>query len=307
MNGNIYTEIYSDGTLIKEHDGNPRPEFPSSMDIKISNRCSGSSGVNSGSGSCAFCHEMSTPFGDNADLNKLQEVLSELPNVPIEFALGGGNPLENSQLSSFLDYVYARNIIANMTVNHKHIKQYQETILDYISRDRIKGLGISFNPSLPMSDITPLLSESDNIVFHLIMGVNTIEDIENLISHCSSLNKKCKILILGYKDYGFGKKYLSNYSDKVEYNSYQYYIKLAKFFKSDNLVLSFDNLAIKQLKLQRYFMKDAWDEFFMGRDGKFTMYIDAVKEEFAVSSTSVERTSWNDKSLLEFFKGVSNG
>jgi hypothetical protein len=42
----------------------------------------------------------------------------------------------------------------------------------------------------------------------------------------------------------------------------------------------------------------------MGDDGTFSMYIDAVKQEFAKSSTSNERISFEKNSLIEFFKNL---
>ena len=35
--------------------------------------------------------------------------------------------------------------------------------------------------------------------------------------------------------------------------------------------------------------KKEWEEFYMGDDGNFTMYIDLVNQEFAKSSVSTER------------------
>ena len=40
-------------------------------------------------------------------------------------------------------------------------------------------------------------------------------------------------------------------------------------------------------------VKKSWDNFFMGTDGQFTMYLDAVKKEFATSSTSSLRIPIN--------------
>ena len=39
----------------------------------------------------------------------------------------------------------------------------------------------------------------------------------------------------------------------------------------------------------------------MGDDFCFTMYIDAVKQEYAPTSRSKDRISFNDCSLLEYF------
>lgn len=60
-------------------------------------------------------------------------------------------------------------------------------------------------------------------------------------------------------------------------------------------VVSFDNLAIKQLNPQRMMSKEAWDEMYMGDDGldgemtSASMYVDMVKREFARNSCAIER------------------
>lgn len=58
-------------------------------------------------------------------------------------------------------------------------------------------------------------------------------------------------------------------------------------------VVSFDNLGIEQLEPKRLMSDKEWDNFFMGNDGSFTMYVDAVEGKFAKSSVSTER--WNIK------------
>ena len=54
-------------------------------------------------------------------------------------------------------------------------------------------------------------------------------------------------------------------------------------------VVSFDNLAIKQLNPKRLMSDEQWNQFYLGDDGKFSMYIDLVNQEFAKSSVSIER------------------
>ena len=52
-------------------------------------------------------------------------------------------------------------------------------------------------------------------------------------------------------------------------------------------VVSFDNLALEQLNVKNILNKDKWNKLYMGDDGSYTMYIDAVTEEYAMSSTSL--------------------
>ena len=197
-NGNVSVSIYDDGTLIREYEGEPLPEFPSSMDIKITNYCNGAF--------CQFCHEKSNPNGKHGDLNKLLEVISVLPGGA-ECAIGGGNALSHPDLIPFLQTLKDRGIIANITINEKHILEYNNLILDLINNDLVKGIGISYSDKSYLPNIVPIIKASNNIVFHLIMGLNKVDDIDTLESFCAEQNKKCKILILGYKQFGNGINY----------------------------------------------------------------------------------------------------
>ena len=48
-------------------------------------------------------------------------------------------------------------------------------------------------------------------------------------------------------------------------------------------VVSFDNLAIKQLCVKDILSTKEWNEFYMGDDGAATMYADLVEKKFANS------------------------
>ena len=301
-NGNVHIDLYKDGTLIRTFD-ETKPlviNHPSSMDVKITNYCE----PTENNPICAYCHEKSNLNGTHGDVNKLLDVISVLP-AGVELAYGGGNPLAHPEIISLLRASKKYGYISNITINQKHINKYQDLINKIIKEKLVHGVGISYSSTDYLSDIQPLFKISDNVVFHVIMGINKVEDIDTLYNFCKENNKECKVLILGYKNYGFGiNYYLKN--KNVEDNKYQWYIRLASYFKKDGLTLSFDNLAIEQLKLKRYFTEDAWNTFYMGSDGVWTMYIDAVNQEYAKSSTSKDRMSFNDINLLEFFKTLNN-
>ena len=53
--------------------------------------------------------------------------------------------------------------------------------------------------------------------------------------------------------------------------------------------MSFDNLGIEQLDPKRLMSDEEWEKCFMGEDGSFTFYIDAVNGKFAKCSTSTKR------------------
>ena len=113
----------------------------------------------------------------------------------------------------------------------------------------------------------------------MINGILKPSDVEILS------DKNLKILILGYKQLRRGGDYLYK-----EFES----IITKKMWLKENLgniiehfkVVSFDNLAIEQLEVQRLMSREEWDEFYMGDDGSMTYYIDMVEQKFARSSTA---------------------
>lgn len=295
VNGNTTVELFDDGTKIRTYEGKPNAIHPESIDVKITDYCDAG---------CNYCHEQSTKAGKHCDMFSLLHQLLLLP-AGVEIAIGGGNPLSHPDLLNFLNVIKPRGIVANITINEKHLLPYQDLIIKLASEKLVNGIGISYASKTRLKYLEPIMKVSDNVVFHMIMGINDVNQIEDINSFCKDNNKPCKILVLGYKQYGFGLNYYLKNSF-IEQNKYQWFIKLAKFFKQENITLSFDNLAIKQLELKRFFTDEAWDKFFMGNDGEFTCYMDAVKKEFAKSSTSKERVSFNDSNIIDFFKGLKD-
>jgi hypothetical protein len=213
---------------------------------------------------------------------------------------GGGNPLSHPDLLSFLGKLKEHGIVTNITINQKHVGIYRDLILKLISEKLVYGVGISYSDKKYLDDIAGILKATDNVVFHTIMGINPVTDIDVLKDFCSENNAPCKILVLGYKQFGFGIKYYIK-NKEIEHNKYGWYTHLAKHFKT-NVTLSFDNLAITQLNLKRYFTGEAWKSFYMGDDFVFTMYIDGVNQTYAPTSTSEDRVSFSEMSLVDFFK-----
>jgi hypothetical protein len=67
-------------------------------------------------------------------------------------------------------------------------------------------------------------------------------------------------------------------------------------------VVSFDNLALEQLKINRFLLPEQWEEF---NQGEHSFYINAVDEYFAPSSRSNEKTDWTNITISEYFKIIN--
>lgn len=276
LNGNVTVTLFDNGTKIQEWDDNEgaHPDYPNSMDIKITDYCDAG---------CKWCHEKSTINGKHADLEYLLEIIQDLPKGT-ELAIGGGNPLDHPGLVPFLKTCKSLGLIPNLTVNFKHIgKSYKGTFkykyIDLINKllyeNLIYGLGLSIDDYFDYHTINQLC-KLDNIVYHVIAGVN---DLSILNKIKESPVKKC--LILGYKDYGRGEQYRSQ---ELTDNLQNWADNLGQYIKK--IHLSFDNLALKQLNIKQYLTDDEWSRFYCGTDGVFTMYIDAVEQKYAMSSTN---------------------
>jgi len=284
-NGNTTVKILDDGTKVREYDSNPVVVHPESIDVKITNYCDNG---------CKYCHEMSTTKGMHGDLVKLLGVVSELP-PGVELAIGGGNPLSHPDLTTFFVELKRRGIISNITINQSHILKHNELITYLISEELVHGVGISVVNG-DFNHIIPLLRLTDNIVFHLIAGVTDIKMVDKLLEL-----EKCKILILGYKKFGFGVDY---FSEEVSNNLCRWKKLLRGYI--GRCTISFDNLAIEQLSVRKLFTTEGWERFYMGDDFCYTMYIDAVEQMYAPTSRSDDRKTFGDMTLLDYFKTSRN-
>lgn len=292
-NGNYLVKIYSDGTKERIYEGTAEPDFPESIDCKITNYCDAK---------CSFCHEGSTIEGVHGDIDVLLNTLNILP-PGVEIAIGGGSAQSHPDFSKFVKTLSDRQLIPNLTINQKHLNKDFELLKPLIINKNIYGVGISYTSESYIEDIKKYLEISDNIVFHFILGINKIQDMYILNNICLSMNKKFKVLLLGYKHFGFGINYYIK-NKNIDSNIKKWYQQLSKFFKEKNMVISFDNLAISQLKLKRFFTEEGWNKFYMGDEFTHSMYIDGVEQTYAPSSTEdkANRKSFQDMDLVTYFK-----
>ena len=281
-NGNVDVTIHSDGTLIKEWpDGEEaNVDYPMSVDLKITNYCDMAS-------VCKFCHEQSNKNGLHGDLNVIKTLWLNQP-AGTEIAIGGGNPLSHPYLDNFLKYMNEKEFISNLTVNSLHLveEKFARQIAEYQKKKYIYGLGISYRGKELLSQL-PKNINYDNAVFHLILGINDLDDVDAIRKWYEDNNLgNPKILILGYKQFGNGKRFYNKELQK-RIDKWQEYIDF--IFRNCDITISFDNLAIDQLNLKQFFTDEEWETFYLGDDGTHTMYVDAVKEKFAATSTSTKR------------------
>ena len=204
QNGNHYVAIFDDGTKIKETIDPTADhftyEFAENSDIKITDYCDGG---------CIYCHENSTVKGVHGDLKKIEPMLDTL-HAGTEMAVGGGNALAHPDLIWFLEKLKSKGVLANITINQRHLKPYKDLICKLVAEHLVYGIGISLTNSSDEDDFKFIDTLGDNVVIHTIAGILTEKDIQCL--------KHRKVLILGYKDLRRGHALLEKQSDET-YNS----------------------------------------------------------------------------------------
>ena len=66
-------------------------------------------------------------------------------------------------------------------------------------------------------------------------------------------------------------------------------------------MVSFDNLALKQLNVKRLMTKEEWEMFYMGDDGTMTFAINLVEGTFSPNSVSPIKFEIGEKTIDEMF------
>ena len=288
-NGNYVVTLLSNGTKIRETEEDEFiPSFAEGFDMKITDKCDGG---------CPFCYEGCTSNGKHGDIlnYKFLDTLHSYTELAIN-----GNDLSHPDLVSFMYKMKEKKIILNMTVNQIHFERHFDTIKEWIDEGLIYGLGVSLKE--PTDKFINMITQLPNAVIHVINGVVSVHDLSILAGH------NLKVLILGYKNLRRGESYYEQNDDIVnalqeDLNKYLFPEIIDKsWFK----VVSFDNLAIKQLHVQEHLPKEQWEEFYMGDDGNYTFYIDMVDGTFGKNSLATERYPIMDSIDEMFQKILSN-
>lgn len=283
-NGNVDISISSDGTRLMEYEDEIRLEQPMNIDIRVSTSCSFANNI------CKdFCYENAVVNGKGCDYNKLKSKLDCLESG-IELAIGCNHFTD--ELYHFCEWATNKGFICNLTINQGHIKRDIFNLIQAISNEYIIGLGISYRKDIKWNIPIEILNYKHS-VFHVILGIDTIQEVEELFN--KGVNK---ILILGEKNVGYntGKVNL----DSLSHKQWRWWI--SRLFDKFNVV-AFDNLAEQQLQLRRFFTGDNWNKF---HQGEYSFYIDAVNEFYSPSSRNIVKTDWNDYDIIEYFKTLNN-
>ena len=276
-NGDMTVSIdLATGTrLIETSVVNGKPEFPYNVDIRTSTECSFGAGAKA-SVACSFCHESAKVNGSECDYNELLDILVQLPKGS-EIAVGV-NRL-TSPMVEFLVGLKVLGFIASVTVNQGHLGR--DRWIDNL--ELVYGFGVSYRKwAKPIP--SEILNHSNTVV-HVIAGIDDVDDVLQL--------KAKKVLVLGEKDFGFNSGKVNTKSE-LHKNWYRNLYKLFDTFE----VVSFDNLALEQLNVRRFYKDSVWKTLYQGEK---SLYIDGPARVFRRSSRGGPEESFDRTTIKEFF------
>jgi organic radical activating enzyme len=267
---------------------------PELVDIKITDMC------NSG---CKFCYQGSTPTGLHADLEYLGAIFDALHDLKtFEVVLGGGDPLEHPEFNEII--LLAKNYNLSVSISTRKydwiIKEF-ENISNYTPSTVLKSLsaiGVSVSSVDDMKKIiepfdslietnkakdshlgiihSDLYELKEKIKFHIVMGTVTQEQFREMIQYAKE--KWIGVLLLGYKTTGRG--------CEVEPLDYDWWIDT---MKQEGLYrFSIDTSMAK--KYAKELSENKVDpRTYETLEGKFSCYIDGVKQTISKDSYSDEK------------------
>ena len=278
INGNYQVTIYPDGTKVRTTpDDCFAPVFPETLDVNISNKCPHG---------CKFCYIDAKIDGKHGNLN-----------LPIFDSLGKGteiaiNYADHPDLVSFLNRMEKQGVVVSMTINAKDLRipERLEQISLLVNSSLIKGLGVSIKDYATYRKLPGFITNYPNTVYHIINGIFNTQDLIPLS------RAKVKLLVLGYKTKGRGTTFTTtnNLSEPI-----------LEIILENQSIISFDNLALDQLKIRNIVAEQVWADNYMGEEGQFSMYIDAVAETSSTSSTEpITNTHSIKDNVIDTFKQV---
>jgi hypothetical protein len=318
VNGNHRTILYDDGTRFRETgsyvDGKWVADnadhftfdFPESADLKVTDWCDGG---------CPFCHENSTVNGKHGDLSKLEHIV-ETMHPGTEIAVGGGHALACPGLLPFLQRLKERGIIANITVNQKHLGEWSGAIMHLVQDNLVHGIGISLTDSSKVEDLDFIDKLGPNVVIHVIAGIFEDKDIPFVRGR--------KVLILGYKMLRRGDSYIAHprkYAEVV-HNMELLRVHWQHILAKECKAVAYDNLAIEQLgpKEELCIPDTKYLHLYQGNDTECfdaagnmtcsTMFIDLPNMQVARMSTAPMETRQpftGNESIEELLKRTTKG
>lgn len=264
-----------DGTKIRMQFSSDQPQptkssSPELVDLKITDHCAKH---------CSFCYQGSSKEGTHGNRYYIDSVIRALAkNEVFEVALGGGDPTSHPNFSDILRTCRLYKVVPNFTV----------ASIDWLDDDKKRqewldfcgGIAYSVTSGIEVRKLGFALNKyqipSNKFQIQIVEGVVSDYQLDRILEECYYHN--VNLTFLGFKNTGRGEAF----SERLQ--SYNWIDKVKKAWSNGRPVtVGVDTLIAD--KYRNELVNIGIDEiFFTTREGSFSCYIDAVKQQIGPSS-----------------------
>jgi len=294
-NGNYWVVLSPERKLrVQFEEEELQPSYPELIDLKITDYCDFG---------CEFCYQGSTPNGRHVSLDIFKQLKNKITHYGIttEFAIGGGEPTKHPQFADILEMLYGReqNLISilNFTTKVPADQWSQEirlAVQKYVT-------GVAYSPD-SMEDVfkyyTAHQAEINNLqlyeirqdkpavkfYIHLIPEIMDDENFRTILEAVENHNETAAftqlihITLLGFKTIGRAENKVREPRPEI--------IDIIKRLSSTPVGV--DTKFAEDY--QKYLDKSGIDrKLYTTKEGKFSMYIDAVELKAYKSSYDLDK------------------
>lgn len=270
----IYNKYNGEKIRLSDTEYN-KSTYPELVDLKITDYCPYG---------CEFCYQSSTKKGLHASLDSIKKIVNELADKQVfEIALGGGEPTMHPDFIEILQYISDNQITVNFTT-YSTAWLNNKNIVDAVNR-YVSAIGVSIHNLKDINKFNKIKQKIDHgqkIVAQHVLNSTTLNETCNIINDIISNNGD--ILLLGFKDFGFGLNYQKN---NFSVKNFTFNLKLIL----DNLqnkyfTISVDTKVVQEYKKVLMDVLNVNPILMTAEEGKFSCYIDAVTNKISESSYS---------------------
>lgn len=257
---------------------------PELVDLKITSYCDKN---------CQFCYQDSNTKGKHADMEVIKDLIYSLSEAKIfEIALGGGEPTEHPNFVDILVLCRKLGVVPNFST--KSNKWLKDIGMFKAIQDNVGSFAYSVNSVQEAKDFYNVYNNIDDgyrdrLTFNYAIGTATNKEIKKLIDFCYEYG--IRLTLLGFKRVGRGTTFAPYNNDN--------WLNMCKG------TVGIDTVLAKEYE-SRLKQKGISDVLYDTEDGKFSMYIDAVKGLIGPSSYQQTEVLYNNdilsKTLLKYFK-----
>ncbi len=270
------------GTKIRLHFDNDAPAYtkafaPELIDIKITDYCDLK---------CSYCYQDSTDDGKHAEEDFLRGLVSACNNMGVfEVALGGGEPTLHPRFPEILRDFRSDGVIPNFTTrSYKwlHDEKTREAVRKYagkfaisVTQPREMERAHHFADELELASPKRDYETRDwscRMGFQYVMGTTDLKAFRKLLE---ALPYGMELTLLGYKDVGRGADW-----KPYDYTEWLDAVRCAKGKHCGSIGI--DTSLATQFRDEVLELVD--ERLVTFEEGKFSMYVDAVKQVAAPSS-----------------------